>query len=86
MLASLVSFIFYAADKSAAVAGRRRVSESTLNLLSLVGGWPGAIVAQQMLRHKSSKAEFRSTFWGCVILNVLFFVALCSPLFSLLRA
>lgn len=78
--ASLVCFVFYAADKSAAVAGRWRVSESTLIFLGLACGWPGAIVAQQVLRHKSNKAQFRSAFWGSVVLNVLAFVALNSPL------
>ncbi|MFC7515942.1 DUF1294 domain-containing protein [Herbaspirillum sp. GCM10030257] len=79
---SVICFITYAIDKSAAVAGRRRIPESTLIFLGLVGGWPGAIVAQQLLRHKSVKAEFRSAFWGSVLLNVVLFVGLSSPLFS----
>jgi uncharacterized membrane protein YsdA (DUF1294 family)/cold shock CspA family protein len=86
LAASVVCFVVYVIDKSAAVAGRWRVSESTLILLGLVGGWPGAIVAQQVSRHKSNKAAFRSAFWGSVVLNVLAFIALSSPLLSLLRA
>jgi uncharacterized membrane protein YsdA (DUF1294 family)/cold shock CspA family protein len=85
LAASVVCFITYAIDKSAAMAGRWRVSESTLILLGLVCGWPGAIIAQQILRHKSNKASFRSAFWGSVVLNVLGFLALSSPLYSLLR-
>jgi uncharacterized membrane protein YsdA (DUF1294 family) len=54
--------------------------------LGLAGGWPGAIVAQQIYRHKSNKAAFRSEFWRSVVVNVLAFVALCSPLRSLLGA
>lgn len=80
--ASVACFIMYAIDKSAATSGRSRVSERTLLSLGLVGGWPGAIVAQQLLRHKSNKASFRSTFWTTVLLNVLGFLALGSPLFS----
>jgi uncharacterized membrane protein YsdA (DUF1294 family) len=80
----VVCFIYYAVDKSAAAAGRWRVPEGTLILLGLAGGWPGAIVAQQLLRHKSSKEDFRSAFWASVVLNVLAFVALCSPIVSLL--
>jgi uncharacterized membrane protein YsdA (DUF1294 family)/cold shock CspA family protein len=83
---SVVCFIFYAVDKSAALAGRWRISEGTLLFLSLTGGWPGAIVAQQVLRHKSNKAKFRSAFWASVILNILGFIVLSSPYFSLLRA
>ena len=80
LAASVVCFMTYAADKSAAVAGRSRVSENTLIFLGLAGGWPGAIVAQQVLRHKSNKAEFRAAFWGSVVLNVVAFVGLNTPL------
>ncbi len=81
--ASLVCFIAYAVDKSAARANRWRVSEDTLIFLGLAGGWPGAIVAQQVLRHKSNKRSFRSAFWGSVVMNVVGFLALSSPLFDL---
>ncbi len=73
--ASLVCLLAYAVDKSAAIAGRRRVPEQTLHLLALAGGWPGAIIAQQMLRHKSSKTAFRVAFWFTVVANVAVFVA-----------
>lgn len=86
LAASAISFLVYAIDKSAAVAGRWRVSEGTLHMLGLIGGWPGAIVAQQVLRHKSNKAEFRSAFWGSVVVNVVLFVVLSSPLGPLVRA
>lgn len=78
--ASLVCFVVYSLDKSAATANRWRISESTLLALGLVGGWPGAIVAQQVLRHKSSKASFRAQFWTTVVVNILVFVVLSSPL------
>lgn len=82
--ASLVCFIVYAMDKSAANADRWRVREDTLLTLGLVGGWPGAIVAQQVLRHKSNKASFRAKFWVTVVVNVLGFIVLGSPLRSML--
>ena len=78
--ASIACFLAYAADKSAAVSGEWRISERTLLVLGLAGGWPGAIVAQQVLRHKSSKASFRSAFWGTVVLNVASFVVINSTL------
>ncbi len=78
--ASVVTFVAYAMDKSAAKQGAWRIPEKKLHLLSLAGGWPGALLAQQFLRHKSSKTEFRSVFWGTVILNVAGFVLFCSPL------
>lgn len=64
------TFLFYAKDKSAAQSGDWRVSESTLHVLSLLGGWPGAIFAQQRLRHKTKKLAFRIPFWITVIANV----------------
>jgi len=74
-LASIIAFVLYAVDKSAARAHRRRVSERTLLLLGLLGGWPGAIVAQQMLRHKTQKVTFRRVFWVSVVLNLAVFAA-----------
>ena len=67
--ASLLAFAAYALDKSAARGGRWRTSENTLHLLALLGGWPGALVAQNRLRHKSSKTPFLATFWATVLLN-----------------
>lgn len=71
---SIVALFAYALDKSAAVAGRWRSSEQSLLLLGLVGGWPGGLVAQQLLRHKSSKTSFRHAFWGTVVVNVTAFL------------
>jgi uncharacterized membrane protein YsdA (DUF1294 family) len=80
MAASLLAFLAYALDKSAARRGAWRTSEGTLHMLAVVGGWPGALLAQQLLRHKSTKAEFRAVFWFTVVLNVTGFVVLCSPI------
>jgi len=78
--ASAATFIAYAADKSAANSGSWRTPESTLHMLALVGGWPGALLAQQVLRHKSTKQPFRQVFWGTALLNVVALVLLASPL------
>jgi uncharacterized membrane protein YsdA (DUF1294 family) len=77
--ASLITFLTYAMDKSAARNGNWRTAESTLHGLALACGWPGALLAQQVLRHKSAKAEFRTVFWATVILNVAGFLWVCSP-------
>jgi uncharacterized membrane protein YsdA (DUF1294 family)/cold shock CspA family protein len=76
---SAITFLVYAPDKAAARSGARRTPERTLLFLGLAGGWPGAIVAQQMLRHKSSKRSFRAAFWGSVVLNLGLFLLLASP-------
>ena len=67
---SLVAFVVYWADKKAAVAEQWRTQENTLHLLALIGGWPGALLAQQLLRHKSSKASFQFVFWLTVAINI----------------
>jgi len=74
MVVSLMTFIAYADDKSAARKGAWRTKESTLHLLSLIGGWPGALVAQNKLRHKSRKVSFRAVFWMTVLFNCGVFV------------
>ena len=79
IVVSVVTFFVYAKDKAAAQRGRQRTPEMTLHLLALLGGWPGGLVAQQFLRHKSIKAEFRVSFWATVFLNLIAFVALSSP-------
>ena len=81
---SLLCIAIYAADKSAAAQGRWRVSESALLLLGIAGGWPGAIIAQQLLRHKTKKRSFQEAFAGSIIVNILVFVLLTSPLLDLL--
>ena len=72
--ASASCFALYAIDKSAARAGRERIPESVLLSLGFVGGWPGAIVAQQLFRHKTNKRTFRIRFWLSVIANVAIFI------------
>lgn len=76
---SLATFCAYWQDKRAAQAGHWRTPESTLHALALLGGWPGAIVAQQWLRHKSRKVDFLGRFWLTVLGNVVVFVGLHSP-------
>jgi uncharacterized membrane protein YsdA (DUF1294 family)/cold shock CspA family protein len=69
LAASFVAFVAYALDKSAARNDQWRTKESTLHLFALAGGWPGALAAQRLLRHKSSKPSFQFVFWVTVILN-----------------
>mgnify|MGYP006086829861 CR=1 FL=1 len=70
LVVSLITFIAYAIDKSAAKNGRWRTQENTLHTLALIGGWPGAFMAQNSLRHKSSKAEFKRAYWLTVLVNL----------------
>ncbi|MEW7850811.1 DUF1294 domain-containing protein [Massilia aurea] len=70
LVISLTCFVAYAMDKSAARASSWRTPEATLLLLGLIGGWPGAVLAQQWLRHKTSKHSFQWKFQATVALNL----------------
>jgi len=80
MSMSMATFVVYALDKRAARLGGWRVKEATLHGLALACGWPGALLAQSMLRHKSAKPAFRRVFWLTVLANIGGFVWLFTPL------
>lgn len=67
---SLVTFFVYAADKSAARRNEWRTPERTLHLLALAGGWPGGMLAQKVLRHKSRKPMFHFVLWTSALLHL----------------
>jgi uncharacterized membrane protein YsdA (DUF1294 family) len=69
VVASIAAAVAYATDKSAAERGAWRTRERTLHLVALIGGWPGALIAQTLLRHKTRKPSFRFAFWATVVLN-----------------
>lgn len=71
---SVVTYVIYWWDKSAARKGKWRTPESTLHILAVAGGWPGALIAQQTLRHKTQKQSFRWVFWLTVLVNVGVFI------------
>ncbi len=77
--ASIICFVVYALDKAAAKAHRWRTSENTLLLLALACGWPGGMLAQVLLRHKTNKASFAGQFWLVALFNVGLFALLTSP-------
>ena len=67
---SPLTFLFYAYDKSMALKDKWRISEATLHLLELVGGWPAALITQYTIRHKNKKQSFQITFWLIIILHL----------------
>jgi uncharacterized membrane protein YsdA (DUF1294 family)/cold shock CspA family protein len=76
---SSVAFMMYGFDKRAAKSEAQRIPENTLQFCALLGGWPGALLAQQVFRHKSSKRSFQVTFWFMVLLNCFALGYLLSP-------
>lgn len=79
-LMNVMSYWFYAQDKEAAQLGNRRVPENTLHILSFLGGWPAAWLAQQRLRHKTQKQPFRKIYFCTIFLNILLILWLISSL------
>ncbi len=75
----VVTFFVYAKDKRAAINGNWRVPEKTLHIFSVVGGWLGALIAQDKLRHKTQKQPFRAIYWLTVVINVAAFVWTLTP-------
>lgn len=67
---SALSYLMYWTDKRAAQRGASRTPEATLHLVDLLGGWPGALIAQQQFRHKTAKAAFQVMFWASAFLNL----------------
>lgn len=72
--ASLVSFLQYWRDKSSAQAGRWRTPENSLHVVELLGGWPGALVAQQCFRHKTRKLSFQLLVWLIIAAHLLVWI------------
>ncbi|MGJ7488063.1 DUF1294 domain-containing protein [Variovorax sp. LT2P21] len=72
---SLLTFFVYGFDKHAAETGRWRTQESTLHLLALIGGWPGAWCAQRLFRHKVRKASFMTLYWATALADIAAAVA-----------
>lgn len=69
-LVSVIAFLLYGLDKRAATRGGWRTSEARLHLFELLGGWPGALLAQRVFRHKTRKAEFQVVFYLAVATNL----------------
>ncbi len=67
---SMAVFIVYGMDKWAARRGKARVAELSLHLIALLGGWPGALLGQQIFRHKTAKPGFQRLSWAMVALNI----------------
>ncbi|WP_339488700.1 DUF1294 domain-containing protein [Pseudomonas sp. RL_5y_Pfl2_70] len=73
-LVSVLAFFLYWADKRKARAAAWRTPENILHAVELAGGWPGALIAQQVFRHKTRKVSFQVLFWGIVALHQVFWI------------
>lgn len=76
---SLLTLLCYGWDKSSAMKGLSRMAENTLHVLALCGGWPGALFAQHLFKHKTRKQPFRTVFWVTVLINLGVLAYLFTP-------
>jgi uncharacterized membrane protein YsdA (DUF1294 family) len=67
LVVSVFTFLAYRSDKRRAEAGQWRIPEQTLHIAELLGGWPGAFLAQRIFRHKTAKTSFQVVFWAIVL-------------------
>lgn len=67
LVLAVATYFVYRSDKRRAAAGQQRIPEAVLHTLELAGGWPGAFVAQRVLRHKTAKLSFQLIFWMIVL-------------------
>lgn len=77
---SVILFAMYWIDKRAAINGDQRISEFSLHIVSLLGGWPGGLVAQNILRHKTIKISFQAVFTATILINILGYIVIISPI------
>ncbi|AUM69952.1 DUF1294 domain-containing protein [Pseudomonas fluorescens] len=71
---SVVAFLLYWSDKRKARTDAWRTPENVLHAVELAGGWPGALLAQQLFRHKTRKVSFQVVFWFIVLLHQVFWI------------
>ncbi|AIN58886.1 DUF1294 domain-containing protein [Pseudomonas soli] len=71
---SLVSLLLYWQDKQQARTQAWRTPEKVLHASELLGGWPGALLAQQVFRHKTRKVSYQVVCWGIVLVHQVFWV------------
>jgi uncharacterized membrane protein YsdA (DUF1294 family) len=74
VLMSLLTFLLYWRDKSQARNDAWRTPEKVLHGAELLGGWPGALLAQQRFRHKTRKLSYQAVFWLIVLLHQVFWI------------
>ncbi|MFC6296711.1 DUF1294 domain-containing protein [Pseudomonas sp. CCM 7893] len=71
---SVVAFFLYWSDKRKAREDSWRTPENVLHAVELAGGWPGALIAQQVFRHKTRKVSYQVVFWLIVLLHQVFWI------------
>jgi len=75
-LINLLSGLFFAFDKQAAIKGRRRIPERTLHLFEIIGGVFANLFLMYTLYHKNRKFSYWIWTWLIMIGWVTFIITL----------
>ena len=67
---SVITMVVYGADKTHAAIRSWRIPEIYLHILEIMGGWPGALMAQNEFRHKTRKSFYQVVFRGIIVLHL----------------
>jgi uncharacterized membrane protein YsdA (DUF1294 family) len=69
---NVIAFLAFGWDKrQSTIRGASRIAERTLLGLALFGGALGALIGQQLFRHKTQKQPFRTLLWCAALINIL---------------
>ncbi len=68
---NVIAFLAFGWDKRQSERHGSRIAERTLLGLALFGGALGALIGQQVFRHKTQKQPFRTLLWLAATINVL---------------
>lgn len=68
---SILTMFLYGTDKANAATRRWRVPEIYFHLLELMGGWPGALIAQNDFRHKTRITSYVWILRGIIAIHLM---------------
>jgi uncharacterized membrane protein YsdA (DUF1294 family) len=76
---NIVAFVQFWLDKRYAETNRNRIAERTLLATAFYGGSLGAMVAQQIFRHKTRKQPFRARLISIAVVHLFIAILIASP-------
>ena len=76
VIVSLLTFLVWGWDKTAAINGSWRIPERTLLTMVILGGAPGGALGMLTFRHKTRKTHFKLAIWSAGILQLVLLILL----------
>ena len=74
VLVNIIAFITIYIDKKKAIKHKWRIKESTLFLLSIIGGSLGTLLGMYTFRHKTKHLKFTLGIPLIIIIQILIFI------------